>query len=184
MTSIEQSVCTPQNMARIASDMERQYAAIVSQSKDRQKQLSIQKAALEKRMSGLYDIMELNGVDKFNLDRLNAIKAQIVDIENEMASCRADENVPMLTAEQIEATLQAMHEKLSSSDEQACRFLVNLFVKKIVVGQKNISMQLSMENILDSMGNTVYERLVPRTRVLHLAKIICKISSAQLLLSS
>lgn len=184
MTSIEQSVFTPRNMARIASDMERQYAAIVSQSKDRQKQLSIQKAALEKRMSGLYDIMELNGVDKFNLDRLNAVKAQIVDIENEMASCRADENVPMLTAEQIEATLQAMHEKLSSRDEQACRFLVNLFVEKIVVGQKNISMQLSMENILDSMGNTVYERLVPRTRVLHLAKIICKISGAQLRFAS
>ena len=90
----------------------------------------------------------------------------------------------MLTAAQIEATLQEMRKKLIGGDEQACRFLVNLFVEKIVVGQKNISMQLSMESILDSMGNTVYERLVPRTRVLHLAKIICKISGAQLRFAS
>lgn len=184
MASIEQRVFTPRNMAKIASDMERQYAAVVSQSKDRQKQLNRQKAALEKRMSGLYDIMELNGADKFNLDRLNAIKAQIIDVENEMAGCRAEENVPMLTAEQIEATLQAMHEKLIGRDEQACRFLVNLFVEKIVVGQKNISMQLSMENILDSMGNTVYERLVPRTRTLHIVEIVCTISCSQLRLAS
>ena len=70
----------------------------------------------------------------------------------------------MLTAAQIDATLQEMRKKLIGGDEQACRFLVNLFVEKIVVGQKNISMQLSMENILDSTGNTVYERLVPRRR--------------------
>ena len=71
----------------------------------------------------------------------------------------------MLTAAQIEATLQEMRKKLIGGDEQACRCLVNLFVEKIVVGEKNISMQLSMENILDSTGNTVYERLVPRTGI-------------------
>ena len=90
----------------------------------------------------------------------------------------------MLTAAQIEATLQEMRKKLIGGDEQACRFLVNFFVEKIVVGQKNISMQLSMENILDSTGNTVYERLVPRTGTLHIVEIVCTISCSQLRLAS
>ena len=184
IASIEQSIFTPQNMANIVHDMEKKYATYASQAKKRRTQLNKQKAALEKRMSGLYDIMELNGVDKFNLDRLNAVKAQMLDIEDEIARCRADESAPVLTAEQIEATLKAIHEKLSIGDEQACRFLVNLFVEKIVVGQKNISMQLSMENILDSMGNTVNERLVPRTRTLHIVEIVCTISCSQLRLAS
>lgn len=96
-------------------------------------------------MGGLYDIMELNGVNDYNLDRLKAVKAQIIDIENEMASCRADENAPTLTAEQIEATLKALHEKLGTGDEIARRFLINTFVDKIVVGEKNISMLNRME---------------------------------------
>lgn len=184
MASIEQSVFAPHNMSKIASDMEKQYATNASQSKNRRKQLNRQKVALEKRMSGLYDIMEQNGVDKFNLDRLNAVKAQILDVENEIACCRSEESAPMLTAAQIEATLQEMRKKLIGGDEQACRFLVNLFVEKIVVGQKNISMQLSMENILDSMGNTVYERLVPRTRTPNIVEIVCTISCSQLRLAS
>ena len=163
--SIEQCVFTPQNMANIAKEMANQFATHTKNSKNRRKQLNKQKSDLEKRMGGLYDIMELNGVDDYNLDRLRAVKAQIIDIENEMASCRADENAPTLTAEQIEATLKALHEKLGTGDEIAKRFLINTFVDKIVVGEKNISMRLSMENILDSFGQTVNERLVPRTGI-------------------
>lgn len=171
--SIKQCVFTPQNMANIAKEMANQYADHTKNSKNRLIQLKRQKAALEKRMGGLYDIMELNGVDDYNLDRLKAVKAQIDDIENEMASCRADEHAPTLTAEQIEATLKALHEKLGTGDEIARRFLINTFVDKIVVGEKNISMRLSMENILDSFGQTVNERLVPRTRSIHLVEIVC-----------
>lgn len=143
--SIEQCVFTPQSIANIAKEMANQYTNHTKNSKNRLIQLKRQKATLEKRMGGLYDIMELNGVDDYNLDRLKAVKAQIIDIENEMASCRADENAPTLTAEQIEATLKALHEKLGTGDEIARRFLINTFVDKIVVGEKNISMLNRME---------------------------------------
>ena len=181
--SIKQCVFTPQNMANIAKEMANQYADHTKNSKNRLIQLKRQKAALEKRMGGLYDIMELNGVDDYNLDRLKAVKAQIDDIENEMASCRADENAPTLTAEQIEATLKALQEKLGTGDEIARRFLINTFVDKIVVGEKNISMRLSMENILDSFGQTVNERLVPRTRSIRLVEIVCTTNCSTLRLA-
>lgn len=182
--SIEQCVFTPQNMANIAEEMANQYTSHTKNSKNRLIELKRQKAALEKRMGGLYDIMELNGVDDYNLDRLKAVKAQIVDVENEIACCRANENAPTLTAEQIEATLKALHENLGTGDEIAKRFLINTFVDKIVVGEKNISMRLSMENILDSFGQTVNERLVPRTRTPKIVEIVCTISCSQLRLAS
>ena len=163
--SIEQCVFTPQNMANIAKEMANQFAAHTKNSKNRRKQLNKQKADLERRMGGLYDIMELNGVDKYNLERLDSVKAQLKDVEEQISDCIIDETVPVLTAEQIEATLKTLHENLGTGDEIAKRFLINTFVDKIVVGEKNISMRLSMENILDSFGQTVNERLVPRTGI-------------------
>ena len=115
---------------------------------------------------------------------MDAVKAQLKDVEEQISDCIIDANVPVLTAEQIEATLKALHENLGTGDEIARRFLITTFVDKIVVGEKNISMRLSMENILDSFGQTVNERLVPRTRSLHLVEIVCTTTTSYLRLAS
>lgn len=184
LESIEQAVFSPANMEKIAEKMAEQYSTRAKDSKNRRTQLNKQKAELEKRMGGLYSIMELSGVDSYNLDRLNAIKAQLKDIDEQIAECNADGSSPTLTAGQIEATLKALHEKLSGGDAQAGRFLVNLFVDKIVVGNEKISMRLSMENISNSFDQTVNERLVPRTRNLHLVEIVCTTTTSYLRMAS
>ena len=87
------------------------------------------------------------------------MKEEILDLRQKKKDLQENASLNVLTQEQIEKTLTALHEELENKHDLAIKqLIVNLFLEKIVVEKTKISMYINMEKV-------VAVKLVPRTGI-------------------
>lgn len=155
---IEQNIFAPDNLKRLADEMQQQYQTFAGNSKETLCRLEKEERAALKRLDVIYACIENGGTDEFEFERLRRCKDEIRAIRKEKENLKAAAATPVLSGKEIAATLMALKKDLHENQHNDVKqFLVDLFVQKINVGKEKISMQLSMEKI-------VAVEMVPRIR--------------------
>ena len=131
------------NMDAVGQEVEKLYQQKQS-AEDRLKILSKEKKALEKRLDRLYELLEVNGIDDTNLERLNAVKAKMSEIKGEMDKAKSVQEQPVPDQEQMLAIIGQYKEMLQDrSDPEQLRLFVLACVESIEVFDTEIKINLS-----------------------------------------
>lgn len=157
ITTIEENIFAPATMKKLAEKMQREYENHVGDSKAALQRIEAEERAALRKLDSIYECIEAGGADEFEFRRLRVCKDNIRAIRERKEQAKNVAAVPVLSAEEITATLSALKADLNSGKQSDVKqFLVDLFVKKITVNEKTLSMQLCIESVA--------YKLVPRTQ--------------------
>lgn len=157
--TIEREIFSPVSMTRFSNLMQEEYKKLVNNSKEILKDINAKEVIATKKLNAIYSIIETGTADSFDLERLKTVKEEILDLRQKKKDLQENASLNVLTQEQIEKTLTALHEELENKHDLAIKqLIVNLFLEKIVVEKTKISMYINMEKV-------VAVKLVPRTGI-------------------
>lgn len=115
--------------------------------------LASDKAMLERRLNNLYTLVENGDADEFVLARINKLKADIRAVTEKISQLQNMKNIPQITEKEISDTLAALYEHITiKKDVESRKALINLFVDKIIVENKKLSLQITTERVLGLSG--------------------------------
>ena len=77
---IQAKVLAPTIRADLAAGIAEQYRAAASSSADELTALRQAKTGAERRLSHLYDLIEAGTADQFDIERLQAVKCELIEI--------------------------------------------------------------------------------------------------------
>ena len=158
ISTIEENIFAPATMKKLAEKMQREYENHVGESKAALQRIEAEERAALRKLDSIYECIEAGGADEFEFRRLRVCKDNIRAIRERKEQAKNVAAVPVLSAEEITATLSALKADLNSGKQSDVKqFLVDLFVKKITVNEKTLSMQLCIESVA--------YKLVPRTGI-------------------
>lgn len=131
------------NMEAIGQEIEKLYKQKQS-AEDRLRILGKEKKALEKRLDHLYELLEVNGIDDTNINRLNAVKGKLNDLQAEIDKVKSVHEQPVPDQEQLMAIISRYKKMLQDrKNQEQLRLFVLACVESIEVFDTEIKINLS-----------------------------------------
>ena len=108
---------------------------------------------LERKLNNLYTLVEDGAADEFVIGRINKIKADLNAVKEKISRLNIMTEVPHISEKEIADTFAALNTHVfMKKDTESQKALVNLFIDKVIVENKKISLQLTTERILGLVG--------------------------------
>lgn len=98
--------------------------------KDRQDLTNALKRA-ENKLTNLYALVEAGTPDAFDIERINAVKHEILDIKNSIELLPSPALLPELDAAKINNTFELWLKKINEGDESVNEIILNTFVYEV-----------------------------------------------------
>lgn len=153
LEKIEKEIFSPIAKENISRFLSKEYENFVKTVSEKTSILASEKATAERKLNNLYELVENDEADEFIIGRINKLKTEIKIIQNKINNNNSSKNMRIITQEELLDILNHLHEDVySNKDIDAQQILINLFVDKVVVDNKKISLQLTTERILDIAG--------------------------------
>ena len=150
---IKEKIFADKYRAEIAEDLAAEYNNFVKRISKNTKDLAYRKAIAERKLNNLYGLIENGESDEFIIGRIAKLKKEISDIKDNMSKLGKMNDIPSLSDKEILDTLNALYDSVYLKYDEECRkFLVNLFVHKVIVENKKISLQITTERIFTLVG--------------------------------
>lgn len=146
---IQAKVLAPTIRADLAAGIAEQYRAAASSSEDELTALRQAKTGAERRLSHLYDLIETGTADQFDIERLQAVKCELIEINKKLATQSKNSRLPALSEEQISAVLDNFYEKLEQDDKLSQQRLIDLFLHRVTVYVDHIHIELTIKSVYD-----------------------------------
>ena len=158
LSQLLDELLSPEGIERIAEEMSKAYAEVADQSHNKLEALTKAQKQAEQKLNNLYVLIEEGIADEYDKARLKQTKLELTDIKEKLAELQKIAIRPVLNTSQITSTIQALRESiLTKNDEDAKKNLIQFFVKRVIVGAENISLELA-----DDMLSVL---MVPRTGI-------------------
>ena len=155
---LEKEVLSPQSTNNIVDMMIEHFNKIVSESQNNKTALLEEKANAEKKLHNFYKIIENGIADSFDLERLQNIKAEIIEINKKLDNLQNVANCPELNKCEIFETLREFKVRaFENNDIDAKKILIDLFVQKVTINNSLITVTFYTESVCILM--------VPRTGI-------------------
>ena len=153
LEKIEKEIFSPIAKENISRFLSKEYENFVKTVSEKTSILASEKATAERKLNNLYELVENGEADEFIIGRINKLKTEIKIIQNKINNNNSSKKMRIITQQEILDILNNLHEDVySNKDIDAQQILINLFVDKVVVDNKKISLQLTTERILDMAG--------------------------------
>ena len=144
---------TPGHIKIISKDMAAEYAKLSQQSKETKSSLNAAKIKAERKLDNLYKLIEDGVADERDWQRFKSVKRELNSIDEQIKALGKIAGFPVLTSEQIIATLkQLKSELLRQNNIEAKKMLINLFVEKVIVEGPNIHTYFNIGKVFCSPG--------------------------------
>lgn len=129
---------------QIVKELAVEFARLGDATREERKALKAALAGAEQRLANLYTIIENGTFDDFDLQRLNKIKAEILDIKNKIGNLPDNADCLLLNVADVDNAFKKLHAALLANDEQAQRACIDIFVDEVAVGEEDISITLNV----------------------------------------
>lgn len=150
---IKKEIFSPVARKNISELLTKEYEKYVQTIPKENTSLASDKAMLERRLNNLYTLVENGDADEFVLARINKLKADIRAVTEKISQLQNMKNIPQITEKEISDTLAALYEHITiKKDVESRKALINLFVDKVIVENKKISLQITTERVLGLSG--------------------------------
>ncbi len=158
LKTIEKEIFSAAKMQELAHMMAEAYRGMFKTSKAEVDKLKENKIMAERRLNNIYTIIENGAADAFDLERLKATKAEIIELGKKIDSLKNFADCPELTEDEIICTLKALHSKVfAENDLETKKALIDLFVERVTINVFEVSLVLTTQKLLTN--------LVPRTGI-------------------
>lgn len=138
------------NISKLLVDEYDKYVQAIPSSAS---SLAGDKAMLERKLNNLYTLVEDGAADEFVIGRINKIKADLNAVKEKISRLNIMTEVPHISEKEIADTFAALNTHVfMKKDTESQKALVNLFIDKVIVENKKISLQLTTERILGLVG--------------------------------
>ena len=150
---LQGKLLTPGHIKIISKDMAAEYAKLSQQSKETKSSLNAAKIKAERKLDNLYKLIEDGVADERDWQRFKSVKRELNSIDEQIKALGKIAGFPVLTSEQIIATLkQLKSELLRQNNIEAKKMLINLFVEKVIVEGPNIHTYFNIGKVFCSPG--------------------------------
>ncbi len=153
LEKIEREIFSPIAKENISQFLATEYEKFVRSVSEKTSSLSSEKAIAERKLNNLYELVENGEADEFIIGRINKLKSEINLLQDKIKSNNCVKDMHIITQKEILDILTYLHDDVyTKNNTDAQQILINLFVDKVIVDNKKISLQLTTERILDMAG--------------------------------
>ena len=148
INKIKSEILTPDTFAIIADKLRKNFSThkdTIDEEISKKQALLIQ---AERKRKNLYKLVE-NGIDdNYTFEQIKVTKDTIDTLTAQIANLKKTKRSKILSDEEIQTAFQLFDTKLSSMDDlTAKKLLINLFLDKVVVTDKQIDIKLTTDAI-------------------------------------
>lgn len=148
INKIKHTFLNSEALLRIADKMRQQYATLKDDVKDEIHAKTSQMTDAIKRRNNLYCLVEQGINDDYTLGRISAVNAEVEKLKAQIDNLKDKKNLKVLTDEAIIKAFKLFESKICSLDtNSAKKLLVELFLIKVIVTDKNIEIILDADKI-------------------------------------
>lgn len=165
--NIMDRILTNERIAEIISDIHELTGEWVKDRARRRDSIVSEIRSTEARLKKLFEVLELHGKDAPNLsdltERMRELKQQRNELERSLIQLE-EEEIPGISmgAEEIAAMSALLREiVINTKDPRKQRLFFSSFIKNIVVGDKDISIEYQPEKLVNRSGfDTVHSKAI------------------------
>ena len=173
---------------KLFEEMKNYYQMLIGHSEKERHTLNVAKAAAETKLSNLYALVEAgNVIDKFDIMRIQKVKAEITDITNQLNNIPKTTNLKLPDEETFNKILKEMHSALLRDDKEVMEMIINNFVSEVEIGPNYVHIYIETKgppifsakhgslHLHHSYGYTLIKCRIPRTilcKTLHLNDVV------------
>ena len=148
INKIKHTFLNSEALLRIADKMRQQYATLKDDVEDEIHAKTSQMTGAIKRRNNLYCLVEQGINDDYTLGRISAVNAEVEKLKVQIDNLKDKKNLKVLTDEAIIKAFKLFESKICSLDtNSAKKLLVELFLIKVIVTDKNIDIILDADKI-------------------------------------
>lgn len=132
---IMERILSESERPKLFEEMKNYYQMLIGHSEKERHTLNVAKAAAETKLSNLYALVEAgNIIDKFDIMRIQKVKAEITDITNQLNNIPKTTNLKLPDEETFNKILKEMHSALLRDDKEVMEMIINIFVSEVEIG--------------------------------------------------
>jgi hypothetical protein len=151
--TIKEKVFSESARQEMAEFLSKEYNDFVKTIFVNTKSLSSEKAMAERKLNNLYKLVENGDADEFIIDRINKLKKEIKEIKEKIIRLNKMNDIPVLSEKEILDTLNALYDNVYlKADHDSRQILIDLFVHKVILTNKKISLQITTERVFSLVG--------------------------------
>ena len=151
--TIKEKVFSAAARQEMAEFLSKEYNDFVKTIFVNTKNLTAEKAMTERKLNNLYELVENGDADEFIIGRINKLKKEITDIKEKISRLNKMNDIPALSKKEILDTLNALYDHVYiKADHDSRQILIDLFVDKIILTNKKISLQTTTERVFSLVG--------------------------------
>lgn len=157
MSTLEREIFSDAGIQRVADSMSTAFGNANKEAKNATTVLLQRKAAAERKLNNLYQVIEDGDADEFDMQRLKKAKEELRNINNEICETTV-KSAPDIDTSKIISLLKHMREEIfAKKNSHYAKQAIELLVKRVTIVDKTITLSLTTEGCLSL--------LVPRTRI-------------------
>ena len=157
MSTLEREIFSDAGIQRVADSMSTAFGNANEEAKNATTVLLQRKAAAERKLNNLYQVIEDGDADEFDMQRLKKAKEELRNINNEICETTV-KSAPDIDTSKIISLLKHMREEIfAKKNSHYAKQAIELLVKRVTIVDKTITLSLTTEGCLSL--------LVPRTRI-------------------
>lgn len=157
MSTLEREIFSDAGIQRVADSMSTAFGNANKEAMNATTVLLQRKAAAERKLNNLYQVIEDGDADEFDMQRLKKAKEELRNINNEICET-AVKSAPDIDTSKIISLLKNMREEIfAKKNSHYAKQAIKLLVKRVTIIDKTITLSLTTEGCLSL--------LVPRTGI-------------------
>ena len=157
MSTLKREIFSDAGIQRVADSMSTAFGNANKEVKNATTVLQQRKAAAERKLNNLYQVIEDGDADEFDMQRLKKAKEELRNINNEICET-AVKSAPDIDTSKIISLLKNMREEIfAKKNSHYAKQAIELLVKRVTIIDKTITLSLTTEGCLSL--------LVPRTGI-------------------